>query len=901
MPGEHNFEYLPLIRAFKGPAKLRGGGKTSPQTLANRSARQAHSAKLEADAAAFTANWQARKAERQAAGEALPDIPAGVPILLQVDPGLDLDALRDKFTFEIVAEQEEGYVIVASEDVEIASFRAMLQGFAVKVHGSATIAQVHRLFDDPNQTDRLARILSEHLQSIWGILVDDQLYIVDIGIACAGTQEIPTKPRRGKRATDAEWAAKELAWSQARASAYNEWDDIKIERETDIQRFAEFYNAEILHLVDGFDFEAGVLPDSFTVRLKISGKGLRDFVLNYPYVFEVVEPEDITLPQSACHLEAQPLPAVAPVAPDADAPTVCVIDSGVQEGHLLLQPAIDQATSHCFLPGKAPTDVGDFVAGGGHGTRVAGAVLYGEDVPKVGNPKLSFWIQNARLLDDNNRMPDEIFPAEAIRTTVERYHLGPRATRIFNHSINAYGYCRLRYMSSWAAEIDALTNEHDVLVIQSAGNVRPTGPMPFPGVKDHLVAGRAYPDYLCEGAARVANPGQSLQALTVGSIAYGAFEANNWRSFATEPNLPSAFSRSGPGIWNVIKPEVVEYGGDFIRSNNEPVDVQGGGAIPAVCPELVRSTMFAPGPAADRDATGTSFAAPKVARIAAQLQRLLPDEPTLLYRALLVQSARWPTWAEDVLSRLRTPHPQQTLRQRQELLDQASQIIRCIGFGVPDEARATVNTDHRTTFITSSETPISAGHCHIYQVPIPAALRQQADEFDIRIDVTLSYVAQPRRTRRNLRRYLSTWVDWVTSKLGEGLNDFRVRAMKEEENGGTALPGSTLPWTLQDSATTGLIRNTRRNNGTVQKDWAVVRSNALPDHFCIAVRGHQGWSRDPDSTARYALTVTFEIVGKEIGIYDPLRIAVLELQTQIETEVQVSVEAEVEVEVDAGE
>lgn len=304
--------------------------------------------------------------------------------------------------------------------------------------------------------------------------------------------------------------------------------------------------------------------------------------------------------------------------------------------------------------------------------------------------------------------------------------------------------------------------------------------------------------------------------------------------------------------------------------------------------------MFPPGPSADRDATGTSFATPKVARIAAQLQRLLPAEPTLLYRALLVQSAQWPAWAEDVLSQLRAPNGQQTQATRQQLLDDASQIIRCIGFGIPDETRATVNTDHRTTFITSSETPIHAGECHIYQMPIPAALRQQADEYDIRIDVTLSYVAQPRRTRRNLRRYLSTWVDWVTSKLGEGLNDFRVRAMKDEENEGEPLPGSTLPWTLQDSSTTGLIRNTRRNSGTVQKDWAIVRSNALPSHFCIAVRGHQGWSRDPDTAAGYALAVTFEIVGQEISIYDPLRTAVIELQTQIETEVEVEMEVEVQ-------
>jgi hypothetical protein len=239
-----------------------------------------------------------------------------------------------------------------------------------------------------------------------------------------------------------------------------------------------------------------------------------------------------------------------------------------------------------------------------------------------------------------------------------------------------------------------------------------------------------------------------------GSIAYDAFEVGSWRSFATEPDGPSAFSRSGPGIWDVIKPEVVEYGGDFIRTNNQPHDVQGGGGIPAACPELVRSTMFPPGPIADRDATGTSFSAPKVARIAAHLQRILPDEPTLLYRALIVQSAQWPTWAESILTQLRAPNGQLPHALRQQLLNDASQIVRSIGFGVPNESRATVNTDHRTTLITSSETSIRAGDCHIYQVPIPAAMRQQADDYDVRIDVTMSYVAQPRRTRRRLRRYL---------------------------------------------------------------------------------------------------------------------------------------------------
>ena len=206
--------------------------------------------------------------------------------------------------------------------------------------------------------------------------------------------------------------------------------------------------------------------------------------------------------------------------------------------------------------------------------------------------------------------------------------------------------------------------------------------------------------------------------------------------------------------------------------------------------------------------------------------------------------------------------------------------------------RATTNTDHRTTLIAGGEKRIKAGECHVYQVPIPVSMRRQADEFDILIEVTLSYVAPPRRTRRNLRRYLSTWVDWKASKLGEDIDAFRIRAMKDQEDTGTHAKGTPLRWMLDAKPNWGTIRDVKRNAGTVQKDWAVVKSNGLPDNFCIAVVGHQGWSHDPDSTARYALTVSFEVLGRQIAIYDDLRVAVQELQAEIEAEVEVSVETE---------
>ena len=96
--------------------------------------------------------------------------------------------------------------------------------------------------------------------------------------------------------------------------------------------------------------------------------------------------------------------------------------------------------------------------------------------------------------------------------------------------------------------------------------------------------------------------------------------------------------------------------------------------------------------------------------------------------------------------------------------------------------RATTNTDYRTTFISAGETDIKAGECHVYEVPIPESMRRPGDDYDILIEVSLSYVAQPRRTRRNLRRYLSTWVDWKSSRLVESLDSFRRRALKDQED-----------------------------------------------------------------------------------------------------------------------
>src|SRR5690606_10590290 len=218
----------------------------------------------------------------------------------------------------------------------------------------------------------------------------------------------------------------------------------------------------------------------------------------------------------------------------------------------------------------------------------------------------------------------------------------------------------------------------------SAGNVLTSNSAPFSGVAEQLAAGKDYPDYLDEAACRVANPAQSLQALTVGSVAYGAFEQDGWRSFASELAHPSAFTRSGFGVWGCIKPEVVEYGGDYLRSGASPSIVSFPDIGQSHYPVLVRSTISG-GPAVASDMVGTSYAAPKVARLAAAPQDAMPGESCLLFRALIVQSAQWPEWAERLSA------------------DEQVKVLRRIGYGIPSLERASANSKYRVTYITSED------------------------------------------------------------------------------------------------------------------------------------------------------------------------------------------------------
>jgi hypothetical protein len=869
--------HLPLRLAREGNASLHGGGPgKSERSIKNTNDIHGHGSRLSNAASTMVANWQAACAEREKANK--PTLPNAVSFILHVDPkSFNADDLKG-FGIEVIADLEGGYIIGASADIGLSELRKKIQKFINSAQGGGKIPEIWEILEG---TRRPEYILSPGLQAQWDKILEQQEYVVDVGISCIDVREQYSRcPKRERFEDERKFQESVDRWLDKHHLLPEEWSDLHRVREEQFEQFIYKYSGRLLTSVMGNDVGFFRLPDSFSCRICIRGAGLKDLVLNFPYIFDVSEPDDFgeaTIITNGS--EAYDRDCVL-ISPPSNAPRVCVIDSGVQENHPKLRNAIDSDHSRSWVPGELDL-TSDYVDGGGHGTRAAGAILYPQGIPQIHSQQAICWLQNARVLGKDNFLPKGLFLPVALEEIVDFYYTRT-STRIYNQSIAGITPCLTQTMSPWASAIDKLSWEKDVLFIVAAGNIEPRASfVTRPSISNHLKNGRPYPDYLLSPSARVANPAQSFQALTVGSIAHTSYSNSSLRSIAQE-NHPSSFSCSGPGIWDVIKPEVVEYGGDYVIDSDQYPNFT---TPEETCPELVRSTLNN-GKGVASDVVGTSFATPKVTHIVAALAAAFPNESTLLYRALVIQSARLPSWANE------SP-------------DKLYHAIRMMGYGLPNLDRALGNTPNRVTLKTEGKDRISTRQAKVYQVQVPRELLNPGKELDILVEITLSYAAEPRRTRRDRRKYLSTWLDWTCSKPGQDPDTFLDNILKEYNSSEDAEKGEgTFAWTLgkkkkskegsskgaSNSGIDGVVKDLSRSSGTIQKDWAIVKSFELREGFCIAVVAHEGWNKRLEADAPFALTVSFEVVGAEIPIYGSFAEAQVDLiEPPINIQVQQSV------------
>jgi hypothetical protein len=844
------FPHLEIKQVIEGTFKSRRGGgerERNPKTLGNLDNRSNHGQTLTTNVNTLTDYWINNVKSR--AEQNLPELPDPevIPVFLQIDTGeFDVESLLS-FGIEIIAEEEDGYIIGASSDNFI-SLKSKIDKFinqeGIFKNKAAQLWQINE-----GTQWRVQEILSDDLRTKWDQVDGGSQYVIDLGIACY--KRISKQPEKTDDIAETKYQRSLQRWKEKKERIEIERGELEIKRQDEFEKLVLGYGGEFLSGYVNFD-------DSFSCRIKVSGNGLKDIVLNYQYLFEVCEHDPLSISNS----NTGELENINPelVAPPGDAPKVCIIDSGIQEEHRLISPAMDTSASHSFINDDPST--ADASVGGGHGTRVAGAVLYPYQIPRNGKHQLLCHLQNARVLvqvGGNATLPDYLYPPELMEDIVEHFE----GTRIFNLSINSYSPSKIIHMSQWASTIDRLMYENDILFILSAGNISvESGSALRPGIKEHIQAGRQYPNYLLEqNSSRIANPAQSCFALTVGSICIAKFDDAQKESFGARDE-PSSFSRTGLGLWSMIKPDVVEYGGDFVREKNSNPNLSN---EPNISPELVKST-YNGGSGVGQDSVGTSYAAPKVTHIVAHLQRLFPDESSNLYRALIVQSARLP---EAIFSNPTLNH------------------IRHYGYGIPNLQRSIENSEKRITLIASGK--MSAKQANLYSIKVPEQMNRPGQDYDILVEVTLSFVARPRRTRRRTNSYLSTWLDWESSKLGESYDQFASRILKDmDELEERSEDQNSIRWVIRERKDWSRINGIKRQDSSIQKSWCVMKSYELPSVLSLAIIGHKGWECDLSEQIPYSIAVSFEALTGNINVYELIR---------AENQIELPVEAEVGIEV----
>jgi subtilisin family serine protease len=328
----------------------------------------------------------------------------------------------------------------------------------------------------------------------------------------------------------------------------------------------------------------------------------------------------------------------------------------------------------------------------GHGTRVAGIAVFGDLRGQLaaGTLDRSARLCSAKVVDQNGAFPDRRLTPGQMREAVTRLN-HEFGCRIF---VIALGDRKKVYdggkVGPWAATLDELVAELDVVIIVSVGNRGPRG-----GNRIEQAV-TEYPGYLLEPANRLCEPAGAMNVITVGSLAHGEGlgpgVANNVGVRPiTRAAEPSPFTRIGPGIRGAIKPDLVDLGGTLIY---DPVvqRLRGGEDLPEAGVLSLHNRpidrLFAGG-------SGTSYSAPLVAFKASQILTRFPNASANLVRALLVGGASIPPEASA----------------RLQLLGPDAERSIC-GYGQIDLERAAFSDDARVALYAEDELEID--HFAVY-------------------------------------------------------------------------------------------------------------------------------------------------------------------------------------------
>ena len=351
--------------------------------------------------------------------------------------------------------------------------------------------------------------------------------------------------------------------------------------------------------------------------------------------------------------------------PDKDYPKVGVLDSGIAKiDHL--SPWICGEISQYD---QAELDKS-------HGTFVAGILLYSDelqDKKMVGCDECMIF-DGAVMTDKKFGLIEEEELIDNIREIVTNYK---DEIKVWSLSIGSSKQASLQSFSDFGMSLDEIQDTNQVLIVKSVGNCRNFENMQPP--------------------ERIAESADSVRSVVVGSIAHAQVQTD-----IALINHVSPFSRVGPGPQHIIKPDLVQYGGNSglsaegRRLDTGVLSFSTNGEITSKC--------------------GTSFSTPRISALLANLDHnIMSDFNVLLIKTLSIHTARYP----------------------QGVMASVYEKLKQYGFGLPPSTDdILLNSPNEITLILQDELP--RGHfIEILDFPFPDSLIDKKGFYNAEIIVTL--------------------------------------------------------------------------------------------------------------------------------------------------------------------
>ncbi|NLS07197.1 S8 family peptidase [Rhizobium sp. P32RR-XVIII] len=562
--------------------------------------------------------------------------------------------------------------------------------------------------------------------------------------------------------------------------------------------------------------------------------------------------------------------------PGSEVPAICILDTGINRGHALIEPALTTADQHAIDPEWGIDDHHS------HGTAMAGLALHGDLTSALADQssrQLTHRLESVKLLPPAGADPNDPNSYGIItQTAVSLAEIAaPDRTRVFCMAVTNQNVTGAR-PSTWSAAIDqaaagAMNADDDDapkrMFVVSAGNVPPEIEYSRLPQTD---------DFPAE------DPSQAWNALTVGgytdltTIADAGYET--WSSLAGAGEL-SPHSRTSVN-WGhsraPIKPEVVlEAGNRAVSPAKREVLTLDSLSLLTTSSTLGADTLTA--------FQATSAATAQAARIVARLTANNPSYWPETVRALVVHSAEW---TEPMLAQLNSPAGKKD----------RYPLVRRFGYGVPDYDRASASArDHLALIAQAEIQPFRLkgkrefNECHYYRLPLPASVLEQLQNTVVELKVTLSYFIEPNpgfSANVDPQRYQAYGLRFDLQRRGELPARFKQRVNAAEREDGVKPPPhpDDARWVFGPGSI---------SSGSLHCDVWTGPAIELLSRELLCVKPVVGWWRNRASKeivnrkTRYALVVTLKAPGVNVDLYS----AVITAKARIESEI--AAESEIEI------